>query len=162
MWVFLSKCLFVKDNLGQKLRFLSKRKAEAQSLINRNSYGRSSTKIAALKNFPKFTGKHLWWSVFFNKVSRFRPAFLFKKSLEQDFFLVNFEKFLRTPFLLDISWQLFLNQGEKFKLFFLQCSNCLTHSTLLISFDTPWKHQKTSGFLMFSWGIKRDQWYETG
>ena len=118
MWVFLSKCLFVKDNLGQKLRFLSKRKAEAQSLINRNSYGRSSTKIAALKNFPKFTGKHLWWSVFFNKVSRFRPAFLFKKSLEQDFFLVNFEKFLRTPFLLDVSWQLFLNQGEKFKLFF--------------------------------------------
>ena len=78
MWVFLSKCLFVKDNLGQKLRFLSKRKAEAQSLINRNSYGRSSTKIAALKNFPKFTGKHLWWSVFLNKVSRFRPAFLFK------------------------------------------------------------------------------------
>ena len=30
----------------------------------------------------------------------------------------------------------------------------------LISFDIPWKHQKTSGFLMFSRGIKRDQWYE--
>ena len=26
----------------------------------------------------------------------------------------------------------------------------------LISFDTPWKHQKTSGFLIFSEGIKRD------
>ena len=26
----------------------------------------------------------------------------------------------------------------------------------------PGKHKKTSGFLMFSWGVKRDQWYEIG
>ena len=32
----------------------------------------------------------------------------------------------------------------------------------LISFDTPWKHQKTRGFMMFSGGIKRDQWHEMG
>ena len=39
----------------------------------------------------------------------------------------------------------------------------------LISFDNPWKHQdtpckhqKTRGFLMFSGGIKRDQWHEMG
>ena len=32
----------------------------------------------------------------------------------------------------------------------------------LISFDTPWKHQKTGGFMMFSGGIKRDQWHEMG
>ena len=32
---------------------------------------------------------------------------------------------------------------------------------LVISFDTPWK-QKTRGFLMFSGGIKRDQWHEMG
>ena len=38
----------------------------------------------------------------------------------------------------------------------------LTHFMPLISFDTLWKHQKTSGFLMFSAGIKRDQWYEMG
>ena len=31
----------------------------------------------------------------------------------------------------------------------------------MISFDTPWK-QRASGFLMFSVGIKRDQWYEMG
>ena len=30
----------------------------------------------------------------------------------------------------------------------------------LISFDTPWKHQKTSGFVMISEGIERDQWHE--
>ena len=32
----------------------------------------------------------------------------------------------------------------------------------LVSFNTPWKRQKTSGFLMFSVGIKRDQWHEIG
>ena len=29
-----------------------------------------------------------------------------------------------------------------------------------LSFFTSWKHQKTYGFLMFSWGIERDQWHE--
>ena len=30
----------------------------------------------------------------------------------------------------------------------------------LVSFDTPRKHNKTKAFLMFSGGIKRDQWHE--
>lgn len=25
------------------------------------------------------------------------------------------------------------------------------------SFSTPWKHQKTVGFMAFSWGLKREQ-----
>ena len=36
----------------------------------------------------------------------------------------------------------------------------LTHFMSLISFYTPWKHQKTFGFLMFSWGVERDQRHE--
>ena len=32
----------------------------------------------------------------------------------------------------------------------------------LISFDTPWKQQKTSGFPMFLGGIESDKWYEMG
>ena len=32
----------------------------------------------------------------------------------------------------------------------------VTHFMPLISFYTPWKHQKTSGFLMFSGDIERD------
>ena len=35
-----------------------------------------------------------------------------------------------------------------------------THFIPLIFFDTPWKHQKTRVFLVFSGGIKRDQRYE--
>ena len=38
----------------------------------------------------------------------------------------------------------------------------LTHFLLLVSFDTPWKYQKTKVFLMFSVGIERDQWHEVG
>ena len=33
---------------------------------------------------------------------------------------------------------------------------------LLISFYTPWKHQKTRGFLMFSRSIERDKRHEMG
>ena len=47
-------------------------------------------KKAVLKNFTKFTGKHLIRSLFFNKV---------KKSSRQRCFPVNFAKFLRTAFL---------------------------------------------------------------
>ena len=32
----------------------------------------------------------------------------------------------------------------------------------VISFYHPEKHQKTSGFLMFSGGIERDEWHEMG
>ena len=38
----------------------------------------------------------------------------------------------------------------------------LTHFMPLVSFYTPSKHQKTSGFLTFSGGIERDQWHEMG
>ena len=35
---------------------------------------------------------------------------------------------------------------------------CLTHSNPLIFSYTPWKHQKTSGFLMFSGSIETKHW----
>ena len=38
----------------------------------------------------------------------------------------------------------------------------LTHFMSLVSFDTPWKHQKNKDFHMFSEGIERDQWHEMG
>ena len=41
-------------------------------------------------------------------------------------------------------------------------SSGLTHFMPLVPFDTPWKHQKTSGFLMCSGGFERDQWGEMG
>ena len=38
----------------------------------------------------------------------------------------------------------------------------LNHFMLLVSFYTPRKHQKIYGFLVFSMGIDKDQWHETG
>ena len=35
----------------------------------------------------------------------------------------------------------------------------LTHFVPLVSFYTPSKHQKTTGFLMFRGGIERDHWH---
>ena len=51
-----------------------------------------------LKNLSKFTGKHLCWNLFINKVSGWRPASLLKKCLHYWCFLMNFAKFLRTAF----------------------------------------------------------------
>ena len=38
----------------------------------------------------------------------------------------------------------------------------LTYFWPMFPFYTPWKHQKTFGFLVFSWGIKWEHWPEMG
>ena len=58
-------------------------------------------KKCVLKNFVKFTGKHLCQSLFLNKVG---PATLFKKDEGTGFFPANFAKFLRTPFFTELPW----------------------------------------------------------
>ena len=40
--------------------------------------------------------------------------------------------------------------------------NALIHFMPLFSFYTPWKYQITSGLLMFSGSIEKDQWREMG
>ena len=57
-------------------------------------------KKGVLKNFSKFTGKHLCQSL--------RPATLLKKRLWHRYFPVNFAKFVRTPFLQNSSGRLLL------------------------------------------------------
>ena len=55
-------------------------------------------KEGVLKNFTKFTRKHLCQSLFLNKVTGVRPPTLLKRRLWHKCFPVNFVKFLRTPF----------------------------------------------------------------
>ena len=64
-------------------------------------------KKGVLENFAKFTGKHLCHSLFF-KVAGIRPATLLKKRLWHRRFLVNFAKFLGTPFIIEYLWWLLL------------------------------------------------------
>ena len=74
----------------------------------RSSHRRCSVRKDVLRNFEKFTGKHLCQSLFFNKVVGLRPATLLKKRLWHRCFPVNFAKFLRTPFLQNTSGWLLL------------------------------------------------------
>ena len=64
-----------------------------------------------LRNFTKFTGKHLYQSLFFNKVSGLTSATLLKKRLSHRCFPVIFPKFLRTPFLKNTSGRLLLKNS---------------------------------------------------
>ena len=75
----------------------------------RSSHQRCSLGKGVLRNFAKFTGKHLCQSFFFNKVAGLRHATLLKKTLWHRCFPVNFVKFLRRPFLQNTSARLLLD-----------------------------------------------------
>ena len=76
--------------------------------IIRSSHRRCSVKKGVLKNFTKFTGKHLFQSLLFNNVAGLMPATLLKNRLWRRCFPVNFVKILRTPFLQNTSVRLLL------------------------------------------------------
>ena len=58
---------------------------------------RCSIRKSVLRNFAKFTRKHMYQSLFFNKIEGLRPATLLKKRLVHRCFPVNFAKFLTAP-----------------------------------------------------------------
>ena len=76
---------------------------------------RCSMQEDVLRNFTKFTAKHMCQSLSFNKVAGQRSATLLKKKLWHRHFPVNFAKFLRTPFMQNTSgrvlleWHVFWN-----------------------------------------------------
>ena len=45
----------------------------------RSSHGKCSIRKGVLRNFTKFSGKHLCQSLFFDKVASLRPATLLKR-----------------------------------------------------------------------------------
>ena len=88
----LGDLLFAVYTMETILLFLS----VARSLV-RSSRPKVLLKIGVLKNFTKFTGKHLCQSLFFKKVAGVACNFI-QKRLWQRCFPVNFAKFLGTPF----------------------------------------------------------------
>ena len=85
---------FVACFLALKFWNVKVKKKPCQPL-ERNSRPQVLCKKGVLRNFGKFTGKHLCQSLFFNKVA----GLLLKKRLWHRCFPVNFPKFLRAPFL---------------------------------------------------------------
>ena len=77
-------------------------------MTTRSSHQRCSVRKGVLRNFAKFTGKHLCQVLFYNKVAGPEPATLLKQRLWHRCFPMNFAKFLRTPFLTEHFWWLLL------------------------------------------------------
>ena len=69
-----------------------KRKQNPVSMNIKKADPRCSVRKSLLRNFAKFTGKHLHQSFFFNQVPGLRT--LLKKKLRHRFFPVNFTKLL--------------------------------------------------------------------
>ena len=109
---FCNIFLFYENFLVLFHVFKKKRKKEKIDLIV-CSHRRCSVKNGVLRNFAKFTGKHMCHRLFFNKVASLRPATLLRKSLWHRCFPVNFAKFLSTPFLQNTSWRLLLKKQEE-------------------------------------------------
>ena len=78
-------------------------------LMYRNSRPEVFCKLGTLRNFTKFTGKHLCQGLFLNKVAGLRAANLLKKSFWHRCFSLDFAKFLRTPFFTEHLRRLLLN-----------------------------------------------------
>ena len=69
------------------------RLSENQITLSEAASGGGSVRKGTLRNFAKFTGKHLCQSLFFNLVAELSPATLLKKKLWDRCFPVNFAKF---------------------------------------------------------------------
>ena len=70
----------------------------------RSSHQRCSRKKGVLRNFAKFTGKHLCQSLFFNKAADLSPATISKKRLWHRCFPVNFTRIFKNAFFTKHSW----------------------------------------------------------
>ena len=90
--------------------FLKQSLEDFNWVIVHNTYRSSRLEVffkkGVLRNFAKFTEKHLCQSLFFNKVAGLSPATLLKKGLWRWRFPVNFVKFLRTTFFKEDLWWL--------------------------------------------------------
>ena len=75
----------------QQLKHLNVKIQEAKSknvvITDRSSRPEVFCKKGVLRNFAKFTGKHLCQSLFFNKVAGLRPATLLKRDSGTGVFL---------------------------------------------------------------------------
>ena len=97
--------------------------------MSRSSHQRCSVREGVLRNFTKFTGKHLCQSLFLIKF----PCNFIKKRLWHKCFPVNFVKFLRTAFLQNTSWRLLLCVIS----FLLVISNSFQFTIILVINSSP-------------------------
>ena len=107
----------------------------AKGLENKVTQQKLFSKKGVLRNFAKFTGKHQWQSLFFDKVAGLfgRPATLFKKKLWHRCFTANFTKFLRAPFLTEHFRWLWNSTFSWFAYQVKVANHCLLHQKSVIT-----------------------------
>ena len=94
---FLSNFL-KKEGLHIYVKLLCKMKL-LDKLQKRRSRWEVFCKKGVLVNFTKFTGKHLCWSLIFNKVAGLRPESLLKNRLQHRCFPLNLINLFKNRFL---------------------------------------------------------------
>ena len=67
-------------------------------MTTRSSHQRCSARKGVIRNFSKFTGKHLFQVLFYNKVAGPEPATLLQTRLWHRCFPMNFEKVSKSTF----------------------------------------------------------------
>ena len=114
-------------------------KKEGKNFTFRSSLKEVFSKKGVLKNVAKFTGKHLFQSLFSNKVSSLRPATLLKMRFWHRCFLVTFARFVRTALLKNTSGGCFCTLTNIcltiFGLLVCCLCQCLYESNVSVSFD---------------------------
>ena len=108
---------------------IGKSYARFGDLLYRSSHQRYSVRKGVLRNFARFTGKHLCQSLFFNKAAGLR--------LYHRCFPVNFEKFLRTSFLQNTSWRLLLDIKAARNV--IKANSNISSQFYKLSFHCNWK-----------------------
>ena len=113
--------------------------------IHRSSHLRCFVRKGVLRNFAKFTGKHLCQSLFFKKVAGLKPATLLKKRLGH----MNFAKVLRTPFLQNTSGRLLLDTAvsKQLKLHRSSHPRCSVKKSVLKNFENVCKGPQACNFI---------------
>ena len=88
-------------------------KIKLEVILIRSSHQGCSIKKGFIRNFTKFTGKHLCQSLIKTLIKTLNKNFIQKQTLAQ-VFPVNFAKFLRTSFLKNTSGRLLLFNVNKY------------------------------------------------
>ena len=111
-------------------------------------------KNSVLRNYAKFTGKHLCQNLFFNNVTGLRPATSLKKRLWYRCFPVNFSKLVKTGFIQNTSGRLLLQVSNAPRAGFEPAQNLnldFLEWTCAVEITTTLQHHDTK-----TWNINRE------
>ena len=116
-WLWTIKCRLGIYLLGSAVtKFKGILGYSTLEMINGKNFQKQPPEVLCkkdvLRNFGKFTGKHLCLRLFFNKVAGRRPATLFKKSLWDRFFACEFSEISKNTLYTEHLGRLLLNFGK--------------------------------------------------